>query len=583
MSGAEDLARLTGTIDILNEITISPEIKDVDVGNGETRPTVTKALSIAATQFGGAMPYTSIAVALASTVNGTVFSVPSKLASPADPLKYIDMYLNDGGVAVPLGDYPSGEALRSVEGLIRKTAEAADYFTVASEEGAVRMAVSAERLHTEAFDIRAGTGVGFINDEGGMLIYADSEKAYLGPLEIRYTDAPGTFFVNEYFELVNPFGDSTAEPVANLLDSELLFAPVIAVGQGDVSRLYPASMLGNRESASQVVASVFSSTTVASDSGAALTISDQYGSNAVLTLRQEGSSAARATMPLTIKVAPVQAAPKPLTVLFVGDSIGNNQGAFFLNEYLVALGYAPSFIGTIHGAAINSRYDTDGPLGECRSGWQLGDYLFTKGDRALIVEPGQESAYLTMEKEDQITYNPLLRAAVAGDDPALVRNGYVFDLAYYQSRFGLSTPDVVVNALGTNEATSLPAAGFYSLCYENEKLFNQQVSAAWPNAKIVRTVPGTGIDPVRSPIWSAMYTPLIRAMRDAATLNSKVGLAPLWAMMNPDIGFPLPTTVPGQDGFRRGTWSDPVHPSVVSRREYYKAMAPFVAVAALNL
>ena len=112
MSGPTDLARLTGTIDILNEITISPEIKDVDVGNGESRPTVTKALSIAATQFGGAMPYTSIEEALTKTVSGTVFSVPSKLALSPDPLKYIDMYLNDEGAPVPLGDYPNGFANR---------------------------------------------------------------------------------------------------------------------------------------------------------------------------------------------------------------------------------------------------------------------------------------------------------------------------------------------------------------------------------------------------------------------------------------------------------------------------------------
>ena len=190
MSGAEDLARLTGTIDILNEITISPEIKDVDVGNGETRPTVTKALSIAATQFGGAMPYTSIEEALTNTITGTVFSVPSKLATPADPLKYIDMYLNDGGVAVPLGDYPSGDALRGVEAMIRQTDEAVDYLNITDEEGGMRLAASSTRLKADFFELRLGEGFGIIDDEGGLPIYADAEKAYLGPLEVRYIDYP---------------------------------------------------------------------------------------------------------------------------------------------------------------------------------------------------------------------------------------------------------------------------------------------------------------------------------------------------------------------------------------------------------
>jgi len=72
-------------------------------------------------------------------------------------------------------------------------------------------------------------------------------------------------------------------------------------------------------------------------------------------------------------------------------------------------------------------------------------------------------------------------------------------------------------------------------------------------------------------------------MKDAAALNTKVQVAPLWAMMNPDIGFPVPEVQPGSDGFLRGTWSDPFHPGGASRREYYKAMAPFVAVASLNL
>ena len=112
MSGPTDLARLTVTIDKADEIFLSPEIKDVDVGNGETRPTVTKVLSIAASQFGGAMPYTSIEEALTKTVSGTVFSVPTKLALSPDPLKYIDMYLNDEGSPVPLGDYPNGFANR---------------------------------------------------------------------------------------------------------------------------------------------------------------------------------------------------------------------------------------------------------------------------------------------------------------------------------------------------------------------------------------------------------------------------------------------------------------------------------------
>ena len=576
MSGAEDLARLTVTIDTANELLLSDEIKMMDVGGGVMRPTNAKVLADLSTQMSGAMIYTTIALGLAGTVSGGHFSV---VDSETDG--YLILYRNDAGVEAEVKRYPSSIALQNMESLVRSTDEVPDYLSITDGEGGLHLAASKESLRAEFFELRIGTGFGIIDDEGGLPIYADAEKAYLGPLEVRYMDYPAVLVCNEHGEII-PFGGSEAVS-ANPLDSELIFGSVIAVAEGSPSNIYPSAMLSRREDDHMLTSGLFSLTTVASASGRTLSISDQYGPDAVLTLRQDGSSDSRATLPLTIKVAPKQVTPRPLTVLFVGDSIGNNQGALFLKEYLEAMNYAPNFIGTVHGAAITSRYDPNGPLGECRSGWQLGDYTFSKSDRALIVQPGAEAAYLAMTKEDQLQYNPFLRAAVVGDAPEVVRNGYVFDVSFYQARFGLATPDVVINALGTNDATSLPAEGFYSLCLDNDTLFNRQVSAVWPNAKIIRTVPGTAIDPVRSPIWSGMYTHLIRAMKDAAALNTKVQVAPLWAMMNPDLGFPVPEVQPGSDGFLRGTWFDPVHPGGASRREYYKAMAPFVAVASLNL
>jgi hypothetical protein len=577
MSGPSDLARLSDTIDRANELLLSDEIKIMDVGGGVMRPTNAKVLADLSVQMSGARIYLTTAEGLAGTIAGGFFSVLSVTAAG-----YVDLYQNVAGVADFKKRYPSTEAVAAIENIIRSTEEPEDYLRITDEEGGIRMSASAVRLKTEFCEIGTGNGFGIIDNEGGMAIYADAEKAYLGPLEVRYMDYPAVLVCNENGEIISGLGGTESISVRPL-ESALMFGSVIAVAEGSPSNIYPSAMLSRREDDHLLTSGLFSLTTVASDSGRTLAISDQYGPDAVLTLRQDGSSDARATLPLTIKVAPKQVTPRPLTVLFVGDSIGNNQGALFLKEYLEALNYAPNFIGTVHGAAITSRYDPNGPLGECRSGWQLGDYTFSKSDRALIVQPSAEAAYLAMTKEDQLKYNPFLRAAVVGDAPEVVRNGYVFDVAFYQARFGLATPEIVINALGTNDATSLPAEGFYSLCLANDTLFNRQVSAAWPNAKIIRTVPGTAIDPVRSSIWSGMYTHLIRAMKDAAALNNKVQVAPLWAMMNPDVGFPVPEVQPGSDGFLRGTWFDPVHPGGASRREYYKAMAPFVAVAALNL
>ena len=577
MSGAEDLARLTQTIDTANELFLSEEIKMVDVGGGTQRPTNAKVLADLSTQMSGALIYTSTALGLAGTVSGGYFSV---LSSVSD--EYVVLYLNNGGVAVEKDRYPNSAALKNMQDLVRRSDQAPDYLNVTDEEGGNRLAASSERIQTEFFELRTGAGFGFIDDEGGSPIYADSERAYLGPLEVRYTDYPGVLVVNENMEVIPPPGTNPAATV-DPLGSTLLFSPVVSVAEGEPSTLYPVSMLTDRLLGDGITGELFSLTTIAADSGLSLKISDQYGPDAALSLRKLGSSDSRASIQLRIKVAPRQSTPRPLKILFIADSIGNNQGALFLKEYLEALGYAPTFIGTVKGAAITSRYDTGGPLGEARSGWQLADYIFSKSDRALVVEPGSETDYLAMQKADQLTYNPFLRAAVAGDPSSVVRNGYVFDPAFYQSRFGLATPDVVINAMGTNDATSQPADGFYSFALDNENLFNAQISAAWPNAKIVRAVPATALDPTRNSVWSVMYLNLIRAMKEAALLNARVQVAPLWAMMNPDSGFPLPTTAASADGFTRGTWSDPVHPGGATRREYYKAMAPFVAVAAVNL
>lgn len=212
MSGAEDLARLTGTIDILNEITISPEIKDVDVGNGEIRPTVTKALSIAATQFGGAMPYTSIEEALTNTISGTVFSVPSKLGLSPDPLKYIDMYLNDGGEAVPLGDYPSGAALRAVSELVKPT----DSVTAAHEFLDGYRFTLAKLMSDGTLDLlgallkSVGGGFELADANGFISTRLGFRESLINGLSIKFGDFDGLEFADEHGFVAGKIGAESA-------------------------------------------------------------------------------------------------------------------------------------------------------------------------------------------------------------------------------------------------------------------------------------------------------------------------------------------------------------------------------------
>ena len=114
MSGAEDLARLTVTIDKVDELLLSPEIKMMDVGDGVMRPTNAMVMTNLATQLGGAMPYTSVEEGILGTVDGTNFSV---LSSAED--EYVRLYRNEAGVAVFVDAYPNATATQSAADFAR--------------------------------------------------------------------------------------------------------------------------------------------------------------------------------------------------------------------------------------------------------------------------------------------------------------------------------------------------------------------------------------------------------------------------------------------------------------------------------
>ncbi|CAO3311528.1 MULTISPECIES: hypothetical protein [unclassified Pseudomonas] len=118
MSGAEDLARLTQTIDTANELFLSEEIKMVDVGGGVQRPTNAKVLADLSTQMSGAMIYSTVALGVAGTPSGGHFSVPS-----AADNRYISLYRNDGGAATHVDDYPNAIATQWAEGLAQAAFE----------------------------------------------------------------------------------------------------------------------------------------------------------------------------------------------------------------------------------------------------------------------------------------------------------------------------------------------------------------------------------------------------------------------------------------------------------------------------
>lgn len=117
MSGADDLARLTVTIDKANELFLSEEPKMVDVGGGVMRPTNAKVLADLATQMNGGQIYTSVALGLSSTSPGSYFSV----ASPNYD-EYLVLYRNSAGQAVFVDEYPNAKAVNEVKSRVPRMA-----------------------------------------------------------------------------------------------------------------------------------------------------------------------------------------------------------------------------------------------------------------------------------------------------------------------------------------------------------------------------------------------------------------------------------------------------------------------------
>lgn len=534
--------------------------------------------------------YATVEEGLSKTVTGQLFQAVSPESS-----EYLLIYLNQGGVAQLQRRYPTATAVESIQALVQATTSTgteSQFLEVMDGEEAQVALLTEKRFETLGFSLISEDGTTQIGDsEGGSVLYADDERVIVGGLEMQPTSQAGMFVVDEEGQVIRDLAAIEQvvleEPAVSPFEGGLLFAPVIATAENQDTIIYPQNLLTRREQESEVVATITSSSTAAAVSGRALPISaSRFGPQAVLSLRRIDNVSDRRFMPLTLKNVPIQTQLVPVKVLFIGDSIGNRQGGYLLKQYLLALGIDATFIGTARGSAdANSAGATTGELGECREGWETGDYTNAITDRALILPPGEEQAYMSMSKLNQRDRNPFARAATAQDDASIVRNGYVFDCAFYQSRFNLQTPDIVLQALGTNNVRDRSAAEIYGITLSDDIIINNQIRKAWPAAKLIRFVPGTAINAQRNQLWTSHYTPLIRAIQQSALerADSKTIIAPLWAMANPEGAYALPTGTQAADGFLAGDWSDPIHPIGAARHALYQALAPFVAAAALNL
>ena len=524
------------------------------------------------------------------TPEGHYFSTPSP-----NPNELSIWYQNVGGVAVEVDRTYNAAAVREVTQMVQGFASAdpeVELFSVVDDDQrAVLSKITNRRLETPSFDVVSSAGASRIgDDEGGVDFYTDGQLTLLGSLELWDTELPGLYVVDLDRAVLNPLSEPIGESgllpdMSEPFEGGLLFTPLIVTGDSTDSFIHVESLLPKRELAHNVSATLASTTTSSVSRGMVLSVSQpRFGAQAVLNLRPVSSPNNRRFMTLNLKHVPKQTAAPVIRILMIGDSITNYGGAFLLKQYLEALGFVPEFIGTMMGAGPNeSSTGIGGPLGEGRHGWQARDYTYAL-NRKEVVSVGGEAEYLSMAKSGQLGMNPFLRAAQSWDSDSIKRNGYVFDPAFYQSRFGLATPDIVVSAMGTNDALNIPSNEIYASTVDADRIMHSQILAAWPSVKILRTLPGTALDAGRNALWTSTYTGLIAGLQKSAKdLGSRITVAPLWAMTSPEAGYGVPTNSPGEDGFTAGNWSDDIHPVGASRHGYYEAMAPYVAAQKLNI
>jgi len=246
-------------------------------------------------------------------------------------------------------------------------------------------------------------------------------------------------------------------------------------------------------------------------------------------------------------------------------------------------GYTPTFTGTLNGSsAASNALDDTGPLGECREGWETGDFTYSVKDRVRIVAPGDEAAYLAMPKNTKWPINPFLRVATGSDSPDIVRNGMVFDPAFYQSRFALETPTIVNITLGTNNVRDRPEADIASNYTSDVTLMITQIKAAWPSAKIILSCPGAPRDSTRDTLWIPKYVPIFKAMLQIRNANAGVEVFSVWGHVTQEAGYTITSPVTDPiTGAVTGALGDAVHPLEATRQqmhiEYAKMMACYIS------
>lgn len=229
---------------------------------------------------------------------------------------------------------------------------------------------------------------------------------------------------------------------------------------------------------------------------------------------------------------------------------------------------------------------------EARGGWSWASMVNAitlpgqVGQPVGLTKPlpvGQEALYLTMGDDadngigNKIEWNPYIRLATGGDDPAKVFFGYIFDFAFYLNRWSgttlgaLPVPEYAMIDMGTGDVNLFtdPVTG-QMITKGMDIVIPSMLAAGVGHISVVLpTFPYSD----RNAVWPEQFNAFRTIMAWVKTAaDARVKVVSAWAHMDPNTGWPnnypgnnppgsgLPdATVDPVTGFAIETVADHIH------------------------
>jgi hypothetical protein len=292
-------------------------------------------------------------------------------------------------------------------------------------------------------------------------------------------------------------------------------------------------------------------------------------------------------MLLSVATVP-DGAGQALTYLGIGDSIENRMGGLIVKQQLESKGYVVNPVGTMTGIGNQSHSTSaaSGVAGEGREGWRITDWTHQTGAKTPVAA-GDEATYIANSQSGRLGKHPYIRLATGGDPAGDVRNGYILDFAWGWSRFGVTTPTDICVTLGANDMLAYTGTTLSGFVTTELDLLLRRIRVAAPTARIVVSMPTTGVSKQFDDLWPIRDFVAIRAtMGVVKTLNDPlIKLCPAWAFEHSIAGQTFSTTISTDtiSGAVVGTLGDQIHPQNAARAQLHTAKAAYIACMAKGL